>query len=84
MAKKKPTYTEAVAEIEQILSRLRGEQIDVDTLAAEVKRATELIAQCKAQLTDVEQEQNGIYYYDRGTKYDMERVKAIFQMPVEE
>lgn len=55
MAKKKLTYTEAVAEIEQILSRLRGEQIDVDTLAAEVKRATELIAQCKAQLTDVEQ-----------------------------
>ncbi len=55
MAKKKQTYTEAVAEIEQILSRLRGEQIDVDTLATEVKRATELIAQCKAQLTDVEQ-----------------------------
>ena len=54
MAKKKLTYTEAVAEIEQILSRLRGEQIDVDTLAAEVKRATELIAQCTAQLTDVE------------------------------
>ena len=54
MAKKKLTYTEAVAEIEQILARLRGEQIDVDTLALEVKRATELIAQCKAQLTDVE------------------------------
>ncbi len=54
MAKKKLTYTEAVAEIEQILARLRGEHIDVDTLASEVKRATELIAQCKAQLTDVE------------------------------
>ena len=54
MAKKKLTYTEAVAEIEQILARLRGEQIDVDTLASEVKRAAELIAQCKAQLTDVE------------------------------
>ena len=54
MAKKKLTYTEAVAEIEQILARLRGEQIDVDTVASEVKRATELIAQCKAQLTDVE------------------------------
>ena len=38
---------------------------------------------CYTQLTDVEQEQNGIYYYDRGTKYDMERVRAIFQMPVE-
>ena len=54
MAKKKLTYTEAVAEIEQILARLRGEQIDVDTLASEVKRATELIVQCKAQLTEVE------------------------------
>ena len=54
MAKKKLSYTEAVAEIEQILARLRGEQIDVDMLSAEVKRATELIAQCKAQLTDVE------------------------------
>jgi exodeoxyribonuclease VII small subunit len=54
MAKKKLTYAEAVAEIEQILARLRGEQIDVDTLASEVKRATELIAQCKAQLTEVE------------------------------
>lgn len=39
---------------------------------------------CYTQLTDVEQEQNGIYYYDRGEKYDMERVKAIFQMPVKE
>lgn len=39
---------------------------------------------CYTQLTDVEQEQNGIYYYDRGEKYDMERVRAIFQMPVKE
>ena len=37
---------------------------------------------CYTQLTDVEQEQNGIYYYDRGAKYDMERVRSIFQMPV--
>ena len=39
---------------------------------------------CYTQLTDVEQEQNGIYYFDRGVKYDMERVRAIFQMPVAE
>ena len=39
---------------------------------------------CYTQLTDVEQEQNGIYYYDRGVKYDMERVRNIFQMPVAE
>ena len=37
---------------------------------------------CYTQLTDVEQEQNGVYYYDRSVKYDMERIRAIFQMPV--
>ena len=54
MENKKLTYSEAIAEVEQILARLRDEQIDVDALIAEVKRATELIAQCRAQLTDVE------------------------------
>ena len=39
---------------------------------------------CYTQLTDVMQEQNGIYYFDRGSKYDMERVKAIFQMALPE
>ena len=54
MTKKKLSYNEAIAEIEQILARLRDEQIDVDSLSAQVKRATELIEPCKAQLTDVE------------------------------
>ena len=51
MAKKKePAYAEAIAEIEKILARFRSEEMDVDSLAAEVKRATELIASCKARL----------------------------------
>lgn len=54
MASKKLTYSEAEAEIEQILTRLKSEQTDVDKLSAEVKRATELIAQCKARLVEVE------------------------------
>lgn len=33
---------------------------------------------CYTQLTDVEQEQNGIYNYDRSTKFDMNRIKKIF------
>ncbi len=32
---------------------------------------------CYTQLTDVEQEQNGIYNYDRTAKFDMERVARI-------
>ena len=54
MSKKKITYAEAVAEIEQILQRLRQEQSGIDTLEADVKRATELIAFCRERLYDVE------------------------------
>ncbi len=32
---------------------------------------------CYTQLTDIEQEQNGIYFYDRAPKYDVARLAAI-------
>lgn len=50
------TYTESIQAIEQILERFRTEQMDVDQLAAEVKRATELITACRECLTKVEEE----------------------------
>ena len=33
---------------------------------------------CYTQLTDVEQEENGIFYYNRDKKYDSARLKRIF------
>jgi beta-galactosidase/beta-glucuronidase len=33
---------------------------------------------CFTQLTDVEQEQNGVYNYDRTEKFDMARIAAVF------
>lgn len=54
MMSKEFTYSEAIAEIEQIIARLRNEQTEVDTLSAELKHATELIARCKEQLRHVE------------------------------
>lgn len=60
MAKKELTYTEAMAEIEKTLGRLRSEEMDVDSLAAEVKRATELIASCKAKLRKAEADVNKV------------------------
>lgn len=36
---------------------------------------------CYTQLTDVEQEQNGIYRFDRSPKFDMARIRAIFGAP---
>ena len=60
MAKKELAYAEAMAEIEKILTRLRSEEMDVDSLAAEVKRATELIASCKARLRTAEAHVNKV------------------------
>lgn len=34
---------------------------------------------CYTQITDVEQEKNGIYRYDRTPKFDTARIKAIFE-----
>ena len=60
MAKKELTYAEAMAEIEKILGRLRSEEMNVDGLAAEVKRATELIASCKVRLRKAEADVNKV------------------------
>lgn len=55
MAKKSEiTYSEAMAEIEQIIARFRAEELSVDDLQREVKRATELIALCKERLLKAE------------------------------
>ncbi len=57
MAKKQePTYAEAMAEIEKILARFRNDEMDVDSLAAEVRRATELIAWCRQRLHKAQEE----------------------------
>lgn len=34
---------------------------------------------CYTQLTDIEQEKNGIYNYNREPKLNVERVKSIFE-----
>ena len=50
------TYVEAMAEIEKILAELRSENIDVDTLATKVARASSLIELCKQRLRTTEAE----------------------------
>ena len=36
-----------------------------------------MLGLCYTQLTDVEQEQNGLYTYDRKAKFDPEWVKSV-------
>lgn len=46
----KITYAEAVAEIEEILEKMNGNELDIDQLGAYVERATTLITLCKEKL----------------------------------
>lgn len=56
MEKSKITYTQAIGEVEQILEKFNTEQMNVDELGAQVKRASELIRLCKERLRKAEKE----------------------------
>ncbi len=60
MAKKIVKYEEAIAQIENILSKIRTEEVSIDELSAEIKRATELITLCRERLQKVEAEVKSI------------------------
>ncbi len=50
------SYESATEQIEQILMKLRNNEISIDELSAQVKRATELITLCRKRLTRSEEE----------------------------
>ncbi|HHT23816.1 MAG TPA: exodeoxyribonuclease VII small subunit [Bacteroidales bacterium] len=52
---KKLNYTEAVAELEKILTELENnDEVDMNVISAKVKRAAELIEICKKQLHEID------------------------------
>ena len=54
---KKQTYTEAVDELEQILSELeKNSDVNMDVISEKVKRAAVLMEFCKKQLHELDQE----------------------------
>lgn len=61
MAKKEFSFNQAVNEIEKILRNIETGDLDVDKLAAEVKRASELIRECQKKLRSTEEEINNIF-----------------------
>ncbi|MCD7914380.1 MAG: beta-glucuronidase [Tannerellaceae bacterium] len=65
-------YGEPPRSLDEFYARLEG-QVDAVLSLSEY-----IWGYCYTQLTDVEQEQNGIYYYGRSPKFDMERIRAIF------
>jgi exodeoxyribonuclease VII small subunit len=61
MSKKEFSFNQAVVEIEKILRNIESGDLDVDKLAVEVKKASELIRQCQKKLRTTEEEINSIF-----------------------
>lgn len=64
-------YGDAPKTIEEFYQRL-------EALTDVILGYDHICGYCYTQLTDVEQEQNGIYNYDRTAKFDMEKIRAVF------
>jgi beta-galactosidase/beta-glucuronidase len=65
-------YGEGPRSLDEFYTRLEG-------LVQALEHHAHIAGYCYTQLTDVEQEQNGIYNYDRTEKFDMPRVARIFK-----
>ena len=50
------SYQKAYSELQSIVAKMQNEEIGLDELGKEVKRAAELIKMCKDKLRDVEKE----------------------------
>jgi exodeoxyribonuclease VII small subunit len=66
-------YAEALAELEAILEEIEDDAVDVDVLAARVKRGAELLRVCRARITAAKVEVTQIVAeLDPGTADDPE------------
>ena len=66
-------YGGAIDNVEDFYTILRKE-------VEAIKACKHITGFCYTQITDVEQEQNGIYNYDRTPKFDTKRIKEIFEL----
>ncbi len=56
MAKQEMKYEEAVAQLETIVRRMETGELNLDSLADELKKAQKLIKMCKDKLTKTDEE----------------------------
>ncbi len=63
-------YGDAPKTLDEFYDRFKG-------LCDAIMDSPYIMGFCYTQLTDVEQEQNGIYKYDRSQKFDLEKLSAI-------
>ena len=58
--KKDQTYSDAMKRLEEIVRKIESGEMDIDSLAENLKEAKQLVAFCKGKLQHVEDEVNKI------------------------
>lgn len=56
MATKEIKYEQAVSELEEIVEKMENDELDIDQLSEQLKRAKELVKLCKDKLTKTDEE----------------------------
>lgn len=56
MAKQEVKYEQAVSELEQIVNKMENDELDIDQLSEQLKRAKELVKLCQDKLTKTDEE----------------------------
>ena len=53
---KEINYAAAVKELEEIVSKMENDELDIDQMSVQLKRAQELMKLCKEKLTKTDEE----------------------------
>ena len=53
---KAKTFDAAYTELQKIVEKLQSEDVSIDKLSTQIKKATDLVKFCKSKLRDVEDE----------------------------
>ncbi len=56
MAKKKFSYEQSIQELEDIMLKLENEEVNIDELSENIKKAGEIIVKCRDKLRTTEDE----------------------------
>ena len=65
MAKEEFKYEEAVRQLEDIVEKLKNDELDIDSMSENLKKAQKLIKLCKDKLTKTDDEINKILEKDK-------------------
>ena len=80
MAKEEMKYEQAVRELEQIVERMENDELDIDQLSEQLKRAKTLVKFCKDKLTKTDEEIKKLFREDWLVSADLQ--SAVEQVTI--